>query len=205
MLIIQHRINTIRELEMVPARHGVEVDVRGHRGELYLGHDPIRNPLHHDRLEDYLNRFDHALVVFNVKEAGYERQIIDLSSTMRVDRYFLLDVSPPFLYEATRSLRFRKVAVRFSEIEPIEAVDAHVTGGEALCDWVWIDTFTRLPLDVPTVQRLKPFQTCLVCPERWGRPGDIPACLATMATLQFKLDAVMTAGPYASQWEAASC
>lgn len=205
MLIIRHRINTIRELESVPPRHGVEIDVRGHRGELYLGHDPICNPSQHDRLEEYLRQYHHAFVVFNVKEAGYEREIEDLAAARQIECYFLLDISPPFIFEATRNRGFRKLALRFSEIEPIEAVEAHMREGEALCDWVWIDTFTKLPLNAHVVQQLKPFKTCLVCPERWGRPGDIAAYRRAMARLKFNLDAVMTAALCVDQWEAALC
>ena len=67
-------------------------------------------------------------------------------------------------------------------------------------DWVWIDTNTRLPLDETVTAQLAGYQTCLVCPERWGRPQDIAAYKARLAALDFPLDAVMTSLACADKW-----
>lgn len=201
MQIIVHRTNTIEGLETVPHNYGVEIDVRGYGDQMLLTHDPISEPEKLTNLDDYLSHFKHAFVIFNTKEAGYEERIIALAQKYGIENYFLLDVEFPYLYRATRKDKFRKIAVRYSEAEPIEAVEAQMTAGSPLLDWVWIDTNTRLPLDANIVQRLKPFKTCLVCPERWGRPEDIQVYAEKMKSLNFTPDAIMTAAKYATTWE----
>ncbi len=202
MLIICHRINTIEELKKIPKEYGVEIDIRGYGNKLLLNHDIIDNPEKYDELEEYLRNFNHAFIVFNIKEAGYEQKVIDLAEKYGIKEYFLLDVEFPFIYRATRKDRFRKIAVRYSEAEPIESVEAQFSKkGEPLLDWVWIDTNTKLPLDENIVRRLSAFKTCLVCPERWGRPEDIENYANKINELGFNLDAVMTNMKYAEKWK----
>lgn len=205
MLIIIHRINTIKELKQVPLQYGVEVDVRGYGGKLLLNHGPIgsqrKNPEDYDELEKYLQHFNHAFIIFNLKEAGYEERVIKLAKKYKIKNYFLLDVEFPYLYRATREDGFRKIAVRYSEAEPIEFVKAQMQDGKPLLDWVWIDTNTVLPLNENIIKKLAKFKTCLVCPERWGRPEDIQEYIEEMKSLGFKLDAVMTSRECVKDWE----
>jgi hypothetical protein len=205
MQIIAHRINTIAELQALPTKYGVEIDVRSNNGQLLLTHDPVDTNKKYDGLEEYLQHFQHAFIVFNMKEAGCEQQAMQLAEKNHVskDRYFLLDVEFPYLYRATRSEGVRQIAVRYSEAEPIEAVEAQLKDGVPLLDWVWIDTNTTLPLNADVVKRLQPFKTCLVCPDRWGRPEDIEPYIYEIKKLHFNLDAVMTSVAHISTWEAA--
>ena len=203
MIIIAHRINKIVDLKNIPKHYGVEIDIRGYGKKLLLTHDPIDDPQKYDELEEYLKNFKHAFIIFNTKEAGYEQRIIDLAKKYTIENYFLLDVEFPYLYRATRKEGVRKIAVRYSEAEPIEAVEAQIVKGKPLLDWVWIDTNTKLPLDSQIVRRLKPFKTALVCPERWGRPDDIPVYIKHMKALGFTPDTVMTHIKYTAQWEKA--
>jgi hypothetical protein len=200
-MLIMHRINTIRALAAIPRKYGVEVDVRGYGERLLLSHEPISDAAACDSLEDYLGGFEHAFIVFDVKEAGYEERIIRLAKEQGITDYFLLDVEFPFLYKATRQMGFRNIAVRYSEAEPIESAEAQKKAGQALLDWVWIDTNTKLPLTADTVRRLKAFRTCLVSPDRWGRPEDIRKYAADMGRLGFQPDAVMTDIAHAREWE----
>jgi len=200
MQVILHRVNRIRDLENTPVGFGVEIDVRGYGNELLLRHDPVDDPDALDRLEPYLERYRHGTLVFNLKEAGYEQRVIGLAEKYGVRDYFLLDVEFPYLYRATRQLGFRRIAVRYSEAEPIEMAVAQTKDGVPLLDWVWIDTNTRLPLDAGAVEKLRPFKTCLVCPERWGRPQDILPYRRRMAALGFAPDAVMTSAACAGTW-----
>jgi len=210
-MIICHQVNTLAELEKIPKKYGVEVDVRHSnlKDALYLNH----NPGDGDLLRDYLKVFNHRFIIFNIKEAGIEQGCIDLAQRNGIPRanYFLLDVEFPYIYRAAgfplrdriRSGEIKKddyiheLAVRFSEAEPIEQTLAL----EGIVDWAWIDTNTRLPLDEDSVGLLSKYKTCLVCPERWGRPEDIPKYAAKMKELKFKPCAVMTNIKYAEQWE----
>lgn len=205
MQIYIHRINTIEKLAAIPAKYGVEIDIRGFGNQLLLNHDPLADNGTYDTLEDYLANYQQlgitGGIIFNTKEAGYESEILRLAAKYHITNYFLLDVEFPYLYRATRKEGIRQIAVRYSEAEPIEAVEAQMEDGHPLLDWVWIDTNTRLPLDTDTVARLTPFNTCLVCPERWGRPEDIPRYAAQMQELNFTPTAVMTALSHAKTWE----
>jgi hypothetical protein len=212
-MIICHRINTIEQLKTIPTKYGVEIDVRhdNRTGKLYLNHDPGTG----DDLEEYMNHFKHAFIIFNIKEAGTEQRCIDLAAKHNVPKanYFLLDVEFPYIYRASgfakrrqilsndpaldKTKLVREIAVRYSEAEPI----AQTLALKGLVDWIWIDVNTCLPLDRDTIAHFRGMKTCLVCPERWGRPQDIPAFIEQMKELHFQLDAVMTNIKYVDQWE----
>jgi hypothetical protein len=44
------------------------------------------------------------------------------------------------------------------------------------------------------------FKICLVCPERWGRPEDIPRYIEYLSKNRIVIDAVMTSAKYAGAW-----
>lgn len=192
MIKIIHRINTIEGLGVIDPRYGVEIDVRhdNRSGKLYLNHDPGTG----DDLDAYLKHFKHRFIIFNVKEAGIENRCIELAKKYKIpkSKYFLLDVEFPYLYRASRKEGVREIAVRYSEAEPIEMTLAQ----KGFVDWVWIDTNTKLPLSSITVKKMKGFKTCLVSPDRWGRPQDIESYLARIKKLGFKLDAIMVGKEY---------
>ena len=194
MEIVVHRINTVASLKAVPTHFGAEIDLRARGSELYLHHDAF-----HDRdaeaFVDYLDAYRHGLLVLNIKEAGIESEVLRLVRERGIERYFLLDVEFPYLYRASRQGE-RSIAVRYSEDESIETVIAYTER----VDWVWIDTNTRLPLDETVKSQLSGLKTCLVCPERWGRPQDIGGYRAQLTALDLRLDAVMTSLACAPLW-----
>jgi len=166
MLLIEHRVNTIEHLLRVPAERGIEVDVRDYDGDLRLVHDPL---LSGERLEDLLAAYRHALLIFNVKCDGLEGRIMDLAAKYGVKDYFFLDLANPTLVSLVRR-GVRQVAVRYSEYEPLEFALAFA--GKA--DWVWVDCFTRLPLEPQSYRRLhEHFKICLVSPELQKHPGKM--------------------------------
>ncbi len=200
-LIIAHRVNTIEGLKKVPEKYGVEIDVRHDPSTdtLYLNHDPAKKGVGYADLDEYLENFHHAFVIFNVKEAGIEQRCIDLAAKYGIPKpnYFLLDVEFPYLYRASRKEGVREIAVRYSEAEPIEMALAQ----KGLVDWVWIDTNIVLPIDADVKQQLAGFKTALVSPDRWGRPNNIPAYRGTIEKLGFPLTAVMVGLEFAHLWE----
>ena len=192
MQIVIHRVNKIAALQQVDPRYGVELDIRADGDRLILNHEPFVGG---EDFNEYLKHYRHALAVFNVKEAGIEQRVIELAKQHGITNYFLLDVEFPYLYRAARS-GVRNIAVRYSEDESIETVLKY----KQQVDWVWIDTNTQLPLDAEIKKQLAGFKTCLVCPERWGRPQDIATYIQQLRALQFPLDAVMTSVACAEQW-----
>ena len=192
MQIVAHRINTVERLRRLPTHWGVELDLRADGSELILNHDPFTGG---ERFVDYLAEYRHGLMVLNIKEAGIEDEVLRLVRARGITDCFLLDVEFPYLYRAARKGE-RAIAVRYSEDECIETVLKY----KGRVDWVWIDTISKLPLDAKVVEQLRGFKTCLVCPERWGRPQDIPAYRKQLAELGMKIDAVMTAEAHVAAW-----
>lgn len=204
MLKIIHLVNTMAALKQIPTQYGVEVDVRADGGRLVLNHEPFQGG---EDFESYLKEYRHAFIILNIKEAGIERRVIEMVEERGIKDYFLLDVEFSYIFKATIQSKqpppvggvppkAEKIAVRYSEAEPIEQALAL----KGLVEWLWIDTNTKLPLNKEIIQQLRGFKTCLVSPDRWGRPEEIEAYRKRLSELNFQLDAVMVALEYADKW-----
>lgn len=190
--IVIHRVNKRSLLDKIPRHYGAEIDIRAEGSSLILHHDPFRGG---ERFDDWLTEYQHGLLVLNIKEAGIESEVIRMVEARGVKQFFLLDVEFPYVYRATRTGEHR-IALRYSEDEAIETVLNY----RGKIDWVWIDTNTRLPVNAQVVEQLAGFKTCLVCPERWGRPKDIAQYIQQLALVRFPLNAVMTSMNHAAEW-----
>jgi hypothetical protein len=191
--IIIHRVNTINELKNIEPKYGAEIDIRAWGSDLVLNHEPFQDG---EKLNNYLDEYHHGTLVLNIKENGIEDQVLQLvRERPPIKSYFLLDVEFPYLYRASRQGE-KNIAIRFSEDESIETVKKYI----GMVDWVWIDTNTQLPITNENKEILNKFKTCLVCPERWGRPEDILLFKKTLSSLNFNLDIIMTTYDKKSIW-----
>ena len=199
MQIIIHRVNTIEQLQKIPKEYGVEIDIRAYNNKLILNHEPFQDG---DELEEYLKNYGHSFIIFNIKEAGIENQVIQLARKYNIKDYFLLDVEFPFIYRATRK-GFKNIAIRFSESEPIELALAQVKDNKPLADWIWADTNTKNFVHPQHLANLKiaGFKICIICPSRWARPEDIPVYISYLKENDMELDAVMTSLEHADLWK----
>ena len=185
MEVIGHRINKIQKLKTINPIFGVEIDLRSYGNDLILSHDPYKKG---DKFEDFIKEYRHGTLVLNIKESGIESAVIALIQKYNtVKNFFLLDVEFPYVFSASKN-GLKNIAIRFSEFESINTLKRF----RGLIDWVWIDTFTKLPLNQKSLEILKYFKTCLVCPERWQRPEDISFYKTRLKKMKFSLDAVMT-------------
>ena len=84
----------------------------------------------------------------------------------KIEDYFFLDQSFPFLVKYAKS-GVSLCAVRVSEFESIETALTLI----GKIDWIWVDCFTKFPLNNKTATQLKNagFKLCLVSPELHGR------------------------------------
>ena len=193
MEIIIHRINKIKKLKTINPLFGVEIDIRTYGNNLILSHDPFKKG---DKLEDYLNEYRHGTLILNIKESGIEDNVLSLVQKYdNVKNYFLLDVEFPYVFSVSKN-NFKNIAIRFSEFESIDTV----LKLKGLVDWVWIDTFTKLPLNQNAINVLKDFKTCLVCPGRWNRQEDIVSYKTKIQKINFQLNAVMTSKNTVGKW-----
>ena len=195
MKIVAHRVNTINGLHELSKTYGAEIDIRCYKDQLILNHEPFESG---ESLIEFLDEYDHGLLILNIKEAGIEHAVVKLVEDRGIKDYFLLDVEFPFILKNTLGDNsLSNVAARFSELESIETIKA-LTGK---VDWVWIDTVSTLPISKSSVQILNQFKTCLVCPERWGRAKDIRAYRNKAVECGLRIDAVMTDSAFISEWE----
>ena len=187
MMIVRHRINTIAELRKVPRDEGVEVDIRECRGEPCLAHDPYEKG---GMLKQFLSYYRHRWIIFNPKCDGLEGKILKLAAEFSIKKFFLLDVAIPTLVKLTNQ-KISKIAVRFSEYEPIESC----LGFAGKAEWVWVDCFTKFLLNRKNYPLLKKhFKICLVSPELQGHPVSWIQKYKNNCSL-FPVDAVCTDHP----------
>jgi len=85
MKIILHRINNINELNKIPSRYGVEIDIRAYKDKLILNHEPL---LKGDYFDDYLDNFKHNFIIVNIKEAGIEDEVIRKLNRKKIKNFF---------------------------------------------------------------------------------------------------------------------
>lgn len=192
MEIIIHRLNKIKDLKKTSDNFGAEIDIRTNGSNLVLSHDPF---VKGDKFEDYLENYKHKTLVLNIKEAGIENDVLNLVKKNFIKSFFLLDVEMPYMYSATKKGQ-KNIAVRFSEYENIFLTNQF----KNKLKWVWIDTVTILPINKKNKNILNKFNSCIVCPERWGRKKDIKIYKKKLKLLNFKPTAVMTSKNCIKNW-----
>ena len=83
-------------------------------------------------------------------------------------------------------------------VSEFESIDTALTLAGRI-DWVWVDCFTRFPLETADAARLRDagFKLCLVSPELQGRtdPVAIAAMRDEVAAKGIRIDAVCTKQP----------
>lgn len=188
MELICHRRNSIKSLNETSAKYGVEVDIRSNDGNLIINHDPLESGI---LFSNWLKHYHHGTLILNVKEEGLERALIDLMKLNNITNYFFLDQSFPFLIKWA-NLGESRSAVRVSEYESIETALC-ISG---LVDWVWLDCFTKFPINFPEYKALKDagYKICLVSPELQGRDNnsEILKILSFMKKNNIHMDAICT-------------
>lgn len=189
MLYVAHRINTVKQLDQVPREYGIEIDLRDFGNRIVLQHDPFVCSEVED-FETLLESYHHGLIILNIKSERIEGRVLELLQKYSVENYFFLDSSFPMM-RSLAAQGIREMAIRFSEFEPIE----YALAMKGTCDWVWIDCFTKMPLDQSSYEKLRQhFKLCVVSPELQGRPIEtIPGFAEEL--VDYPVDAVCTKRP----------
>jgi hypothetical protein len=188
--IVRHRRNTIAELAETPSDLGIEVDIRSRGDELLIHHDPF---VPGEPFDAWIKAYRHGLLILNVKEEGLEDALLDRMRRHRIDDFFFLDQSFPFLIKTARKGEHR-CAVRVSEFESPETA----LSLKGMVDWIWVDYFSGFPLDAEAWSRLVDagFRMCLVSPELQGFDAlEIAKLRDLLAKSGMMPDAVCTKHP----------
>ncbi|MDX2470895.1 MAG: hypothetical protein QNL04_10015 [SAR324 cluster bacterium] len=192
---IAHRINTVAELKALDPNYGVELDLRDSGDRLIMVHDPFNDG---EDFEDYLKVYKHGTMILNIKSERIEDKVQALIEKYQIPKYFYLDSSLPMIVQLAKQGQ-KNVAVRLSEYESIETV----MNFAGKVDWVWIDCFTKLPLDQKDFVRLKDagFKLCFVSPELQGQDDKLETYKASFNEQGIILDAVCTKHYNIPRWQ----
>lgn len=197
MIFCCHRINTIAQLLQIPIQYGIEVDLRDDQeGNIYLSHDPFEKG---ELFNDFLQYYNHKFIILNIKSERIEYKIIQLLKDYNIINYFFLDSSFPMIYKLTNENGERNIAMRFSEFEDIKTV----LNMKGKLDWVWIDCFTKNPLNKDNYTMLKKagFKLCFVSPELQNQPEKINEYIEYFKKENIILDMICTKSHNINQWQ----
>lgn len=185
MEFIAHRINTLKELKELDTSYGVELDLRDDlNGRVYISHNPFEPG---EDFEEYLKHYQHGTMILNVKSGRIEHKILELLKQYDIQNYFFLDSSFPMI-KLLSDLGEHNIALRFSELEGLDTI--RNMAGKA--KWVWVDCFSRLPIDKQSYQELKNmgYQLCMVSPELEGQPEKLSLYREQLSQEGIVMDAV---------------
>lgn len=195
MEIIVHRVNTIKELDNLPTKYGVEIDLRDSlNGRIYLQHDPFTPG---EDFITYLEHYHHGTMILDIKSERIEYKALELLRRYGIKKYFFLDCSFPMI-KALSVQGERNIAVRLSEYEGMDTVRQM----RGRVGWVWVDCFSKYPLDDQTYSELKNmgFKLCVVSPELEARKEDIKES-SLLFKSKYIADAVCTDPCFIADWE----
>lgn len=195
MLIIEHRINEASKLKLVPSTHGVELDLRSNLTDIYLAHDAFTPG---ELFSEWLQSWGGQFLILNVKEEGLENRIIEILLEHKIDNYFFLDQSFPFMQRLIKRGN-KNTAARISDLESVE------TAIRSGAKWVWLDCFSGdwsyLREVLPRIAETS-IQSCLVAPELQRADDNLIETQTLKKILRetrVRIDAVCTKKP--AIWE----
>jgi len=189
MLIIKHRINTSNKLKTISKDFGVEIDLRSHKNEIYLHHDPFKKG---ELFKTWIKSYNHKLIVLNVKEEGLENKILKILEKNKIKNYFFHDQTFSSLLKNKNKTN---VSLRYSEYEDLKKKNKLFDKVK----WLWIDNFNEIKLEEKFYFFLKKkkVKICIVSPElvNKNRLNEIKKLFLYFKRNNFFIDAVCTKNP----------
>ena len=196
---IAHRINTLAELKTLSSEYGVELDLRDDlTGRIYIQHNPFEDG---EGFEPYAKEYASAhkgTRMLNVKSERIEHRILEIIQKYGIKNYFFLDSTFPMI-KLLSDMGEKNIAVRFSEFEGMDTV--RVMAGKI--NWIWVDTFTKLPIDRKIFDEMKRlgYKLCLVSPELQGQAEKIPDYKDLLIKEGILFDAICTKSYNIEKWK----
>ena len=190
---IAHRVNRLEELKVLEKNNGVEIDLRDSLNGLHLSHDPFFSG---ESFDDYLNNYEHGTMILNIKSERIEPVVLKKISGLGIN-YFFLDCSFPMIKFLSDSGE-NNIALRFSEFECMDTIRKM----SERVKWVWVDCFTKLPLNKIIYDELKSLKLkiCIVSPELQGKDHQIELYAKYMADNNIIPDAICSKVHNKKRW-----
>jgi len=189
MILINHRVNSIKKLKSTPFNFGVEIDLRSEKNKIYLHHDPFKKGV---SFEKWIKYYKHKIIVLNVKEEGLEKSILKILKKYRINNFFFHDQTFSTLL---KNMSKTKVSVRYSEFEDLKNIKYLFKK----IKWIWIDNFSGIKLEKKFYSYLKrkKVKICLVSPElvKKSRVSEVKKIILYLKKNNFTIDAVCTKKP----------
>ena len=190
MIIIKHRVNTIKEVKKIDNKFGIEIDLRSNKSKIYLHHDPFKKG---EEFSKWIKFYNHRLLILNVKEEGLEKKILSTLKKYKINNYFFHDQT---FSSMLKNMKSAKVSVRYSEYEKLDNKKFLFK----YIKWIWIDNFTKIPEDKKFYKFIKKnkIKTCIVSPElvKISRRSEILKLKKKNKKICFNFDAVCTKNPF---------
>jgi bifunctional N-acetylglucosamine-1-phosphate-uridyltransferase/glucosamine-1-phosphate-acetyltransferase GlmU-like protein len=196
MLYCCHRINTSDELNKIPFCYGIEIDLRDNlNGDIYIAHDPFVNG---ELFSNFLHHYNHSFIILNIKSERIEFKVLELIKKHNITNYFFLDSSFPMMYKLSNEGE-KNIAIRFSEFEGLDTV----LNMKGRIDWVWVDCFSKVPLNRENYNILKEsgFKLCFVSPELQNQPDKIKEYKDYFNKENIVMDMICTKSYKIEKWE----
>lgn len=200
MVFISHRVNKVEELRELDLQYGVEIDLRDNiDGTIYIEHDPFK--LGED-FESYLKEYRHGLMILNIKSERIEYKVLELIKKYSIEEYFFLDSSFPMIHQLAFEGE-RNIALRYSEFEGLDTLKAM----QGKVKWVWVDCFTKIPLDREVFNQIKEmgYKLCFVSPELQGQGEKIESYVKYIKDQRIIFDAICTKQYNIEIWKRLIC
>ena len=191
---IAHRINTLNELKQIPNQYGVEIDLRDFKNKIVLSHDPY---IGGEDFESFLKNYNHGTLILNIKSERIELEILELLKKYQLENYFFLDSSFPMIHQLS-SIGEQNIAIRFSEYEGLDTI----LNMRGKVKWVWIDCFSKIPIDQKSFQILKAnnFNLCFVSPDLQNQEEKIYEYSSFLKKNKIYIDAVCVKYKNINKW-----
>lgn len=160
MIIIKHRVNSIKEIN---PKFGLEIDIHNYNNKLVLAHDhPNEQSI---KLENFITHIPkNSLLAINIKNEEVEAELKIILSRSKTTNYFTFDWPVTSLHNAIN--HDLNCAFRLSEYEKDIVPN---------CPWVWLDSFNGIWYDADFLISLKKsgIKLAIVSPELHNREEDI--------------------------------
>jgi len=134
MIIIKHRVNTIKDLKKTDKNFGVEIDLRSNQSDVYLHHDPFKKG---ELFDKWVRSFKHKMLILNVKEEGLEDKILKILKKNKIKKFFFHDQTFSSLL---KNMTKTHVSIRYSEYESLQKTNYLFKK----IKWIWIDNFNKI-------------------------------------------------------------